>query len=101
MQQAWGHTARQQVKSLSAQVWGSALIGVEGGSLEFQDHSLSMNLKQERENLSLRKRKTSGPTGQLWKSTKISKTKEPQCGRQLSSLSSYVAGRVFIRDSWL
>ena len=82
-------------------MWGSVFIGVEGGGLEFQDHSLLMNFKKEREHLSLRKRKTSSPTGQLLKSTKISKTKEPQCGRQLSFLSSYVAGRVFIRDSRL
>lgn len=62
-------------------------------SVSEQEQDRDRNLRQKR-------KKRSGLKGQLLKSTKISKTKEPQGGRQTGSLYSLWL-TVFIRDSHL
>lgn len=62
-----------------------------------------MSLKCKSRNLKpgKREKKTSGPNGQLSRSTKISKTKETQWGESCGSIPSRVAGNVFVGNSHL
>ena len=74
---AWGHRARLWVQRKRAWASGS-FIEAEGGSLRvLQVHFLLVNLKRKSGNLKHKKRKTSTPSGELCKSTKISTTKKP------------------------
>lgn len=73
-----GRKARLGVERVHTQAGGSTVTGVEDGSLGFVNSFLTSKLKiQEQESKVQGRGKTSGPNGQLSKSVKISKPKDP------------------------
>lgn len=68
----------------SAGVWGSAFIGAQGRGLWFHWNQLTLSWGIENWRVRISRaggEKTSDPSGQVWKSTKLSKTKEPGARR--------------------
>ena len=70
----------EDVRRKRASTWARILLllGIMvGAAVVLWAHSLSVNLKQEQEFKAWEEEKPNDPTGQLLKSTKSSKTKEP------------------------